>query len=87
MSAFLYGVLGVLGVIILLGGGFYSGWKVHGIYIEKTKKAAAQELTEQERRRLVEDQKSFNMLVNYNADMAYGRVSAADMSDSDQNKE
>ena len=75
MIYILYGVLGVLLTLILFAGGALLGWKAHKVYLEKTKTAIQTELTEQQKREAKEAAKAFDVLVNYNPDVAYGLTS------------
>jgi hypothetical protein len=69
---FLYGVLGTVAVLILFFGGVFAGWKLKQFDERRTAKRFAKELSEEERRRLREEQDAFRQLQNYNTDTAYG---------------
>lgn len=68
----LYGALGVIGVIVLLGVGILCGWKGHIAWQAHTRKAVSEEASEEERRQLQAQQKAFEGMLNYNTEMAYG---------------
>ncbi len=68
----LYGALGTLGVLALVGLGFLAGWKARGEWVKHTRKALAEELTEEERMDVLAQQKAFEGMLNYNMDTAYG---------------
>lgn len=72
MAYVLYGFAGALAVIALLGLGFFVGWKVH----KRSRVITAQELGDQERRRLIQEQEAFKLLQNYNIERAYGMADA-----------
>lgn len=72
MANVLYGALGVFLALLLLSGGFFLGWRASAKINDKTAQREARELSEQERKRLIEDQAAFSQLLNYNADTAYG---------------
>lgn len=72
--SFLYGALGTLAVMILFLGGAFAGWKAHDWLDKRTQKKTAKELTEDERRKLQEQQEAFHVLQNYSVERAYGMV-------------
>ena len=72
MPYVLWGILGAVLALGLFAGGFVAGWKVNNLCRKKSVAAAAEALTEEEKRKLREEQLAFQQLLNYNADMAYG---------------
>lgn len=72
MAYLLYGAGGMLLVLGLLVLGAVIGWKGHISWQKHTERAVVQEATEEEKRQLEAEQKAFNGLMNYNAEMAYG---------------
>lgn len=76
MSYVLYGAGGVLLALALLLSGAVAGWKARGAWIDHTRKAVAEEVSEEEKRRLKAEQQAFDGMLNYNADIAYGGRSA-----------
>lgn len=68
-------VLGAIGVLVVLGLlvlGFSIGWRCRIMWTRHTTRAVKQELTEQERRDLIAQQRAFDSLMNYSAETAYG---------------
>lgn len=70
-------VVGLIGALVGIGLFLFGFW--FGKEMNKPKKVDPTEPTEEEmkqireeRERLIEDQKAFRELMNYNADMAYG---------------
>lgn len=74
----LYGALGVLLVLALVAAGFVGGWSAARAWMRHTKRAAAAEASEEERRALIQEQKAFETMLNYNSDRAYGLVTELD---------
>lgn len=72
MEYILYGALGVVAVLALLAGGFAAGWRAHTLWRVYTRKEAAREATEEERKSLAAEQRAFETMLNYNLDAAYG---------------
>lgn len=72
MTYVLYGALGVLVVLGLLVAGAAIGWKARGAWQDHAKRVVAEEATEEERRQLIESQRAFEGMLNYNAEQAYG---------------
>lgn len=68
----LYGAVGVLAALGLLGLGFFAGWKARKLWQEHTRRAAVQEASEEERRRLEAEQRAFEGLMGYSPETAYG---------------
>ena len=72
MTYVFYGAMGMLAVLGLLAAGTVIGWKAHGAWYERARKAVAEEATEEERRQIVEQQRAFEGMLNYNLEQAYG---------------
>lgn len=72
MTYVLYGAAGILAVLGLLALGGAMGWKIHGVWLDHTRKAVAKEATEEERRLLTEQQRAFEGMLHYNTEQAYG---------------
>lgn len=68
----IYGAVGVLAALVLLGLGFAAGWKASRAWREHARRTAVQEATEEERRRLEAEQRAFEGLMGYNRETAYG---------------
>lgn len=68
---FLIGFLGGLSVVALIGVGFTGGWWAHKAFIRHSA-PKAEKPGEEERRRLIEEQKAFELLQNYSTERAYG---------------
>ena len=72
MIYLLYGAAGVLLVLALLATGALVGWKANNAVSRYSKKRAAEELTEEQRRQFVAQQQAFEDMLHYNQDTAYG---------------
>lgn len=72
MTYVLYGAVGVIVVLLLLCFGFLLGWKARVAWVKHTRRAAADEATEEELRNLKAEQKAFEGMLNYNLETAYG---------------
>lgn len=72
MAYVLYGVGGVLLALALLAAGAAAGWKARGAWIDHTKRAVAEEVSEEEKRREKAEQQAFSGMLNYSAEVAYG---------------
>ena len=72
MTEMLLGAAGALIVLALLGGGFCLGWKAGEWAKLRQGRIAEKEAGLEERRRLMEEQKAFRQMLNYNAETAYG---------------
>lgn len=61
-------------MLLLFGGGVYAGYRLHARYAahEAARQPKPEAPEEQERRRLIEDQKAFRTMMGYNADVAFG---------------
>lgn len=79
----LYGALGAVLVLLLFAAGVYVGYRLHRRYMEHeaSKRPTPIAPEEQERRRLIEDQKAFRDMMGYNAEMAFGVSVAPDFRD------
>lgn len=81
MAYVLYGALGAVLVLLLFATGVYVGFVAHRHYAKgAAPKVKAETPAEREIRRLKADQAAFTQMMNYNADVAYGRMSAQDVS-------
>ena len=74
MTYFLLGAAGTLAVLGLVSLGAFCGWKAR----ERFQQKAVQEVREEERRRVEEDQRAFNDMLNYNIDTAYGMTGSVE---------
>lgn len=81
----LYGAIGAVLVIVLFASGFFLGMRAQKRLDEKNEaiRTSAETPEEKEIRKLKEDQQAFQIMMNYNQDVAYGRVSAADIAGKD----
>ena len=68
MIALVYGALGTILVLALLGLGAFLGWYC-AVHIRKK---TSEEATEEERRHLAAEQRAFECMLGYNPDTAYG---------------
>lgn len=83
MAYIFLGALGAVLALLLFGAGVYVGIKGQGRIFEiSAHKTHTETPAEAERRRLIEDQRAFQTLMNYSPDMAYGFVTAADITGS-----
>ncbi len=74
MKNFFRGAAGTLAVLGLVSLGAFCGWKAK----ERFQQKAVQEVREEERRRVEEDQRAFNDMLNYNIDTAYGMTGSVE---------
>lgn len=65
---FLIGFIGAILCIGLFSGGIYTGLKLY----PRLHKQEREELTEEEHKKLVEQQQAFQQLMNYSVEDAYG---------------
>lgn len=72
----LYGALGALGVLALLGAGFAAGWMGHRLWWERVRTGGGAESGEGERLAALAEQAAFEGMLHYNTDTAYGVVSS-----------
>ena len=72
MTEFLMGALGAIAVLTLLAGGFLLGWRAAGGKSRNRGADMEKEAGMDERRRMLEEQKAFREMLNYNAETAYG---------------
>ena len=68
---FLIGALGAILIIALFAAGVLLGWKLKAADVKRSK-YETDPLTEQEARRLKDEQEAFSMIQNYNVEDAYG---------------
>lgn len=69
---FLYGLAGSLVAFVLLGAGFFMGWKAQEHLAQPREQiGTAPELSAEEKQRLREQQEAFQQLLDYNAEKAY----------------
>lgn len=72
MDNFIFGAVGALAVIALVALGAFIGWKANNAFRAHSTRVAAEEASEEERLRMVADQRAFETMLNYNQDTAYG---------------
>lgn len=72
MTNFVYGCLGVLAVLALLGIGAFLGWKLRRAYDRHNRKVVREGVTEEQIRRFHADQEAFSAMMNYSPEIAYG---------------
>lgn len=75
MMYLVYGVGGMLGVLVLLVLGGYCGWKAHEMFRHYSRRKSAEEWTQEQNRQLVAQQQAFEEMLRYNQDTAYGMAS------------
>ena len=72
----LYGALGCLACLLLIGLGSVLGWKIRGVYDRGFNRSAMTEaeklVQEEQRQKLKAEQQAFHVLQNYSAERAYG---------------
>lgn len=68
----LYGAVGITAVLLLLALGCAIGWKLRKAWEAHTRRAVADEASEEERRAMKAEQQAFESMLNYNMDTAYG---------------
>lgn len=68
MQTFLFGFLGALLCMGLIGTGAAIGWRAHRAF----SRPKAEKPEERERKRLIEEQEAFHQIQNYNVEQAYG---------------
>jgi len=76
MTYILYGAVGVIAVLLLFMAGAYTGWRLRIAYEKHNRKVVHESMTEEQKQRFQQDQQAFEMMLNYNPDMAYGRVAS-----------
>lgn len=81
MEYILYGALGVVLTLALLGCGAYIGY-TFAERKHETERPRAETPGELERQRLIEDHNAFQMQMGYSAEVAYGQVSPVDLAGS-----
>ena len=64
---FIYGFLGAVSCLCLWGGGFVLGWAAH----KHRPNVTAEQLTQQQRQHLREEQEAWHRLHNYSVEDAY----------------
>ena len=79
MSGLLYGAAGALAVLMLLFLGGFLGWKIHDTVQKYRGICAAEEMTQEQRRQLIAQQRAFEEMLGYNQDMAYGMAACLEM--------
>lgn len=85
MLNIVYGAAGAVLVLLLISVGVVIGYKLktHQVEAEAARAPKPETPEEAERRRLIADQKASRLLYNYNADVAYGMVTAKDFETED----
>lgn len=70
---FIYGCLiGSILVFIVFSAGFLTGWALKTADIKHTQRVTAEELTQEQRRRVEEERQAWEALHNYSVADAYG---------------
>lgn len=72
MMYLVYGVGGMLAVLVLLVLGGYCGWKANEMFRHYSRRKTAEEWTQEQNRQLVAQQQAFEEMLRYNQDTAYG---------------
>lgn len=74
---FVYGAAGaVVALLLFLSGGF-AGWKLRGLSAPETAvKPPTETQSEEERRRILDEQKAFGTMMGYDTSMVYGTRSS-----------
>lgn len=72
MNGFIWGVLGVIFALALIVGCLLAGWALNDFYHRKARDTVRRERSAEEERRAREEAAAFQVMVNYNADIAYG---------------
>jgi hypothetical protein len=78
MQNVILGAVGVLAVLALLALGAALGWRARSFWMRHIAQAQQQELTEQEKRAFQAQQRAFDELMGYSADIAYGMDKSLD---------
>ena len=79
MEGFIYGAAGMLSVLLLLAAGAALGWRAGEKRREQQRRERMRERSEGEEKRQREDSEAFNLLMGYNAELAYGLTAAQDL--------
>ena len=74
MVNIVYGALGVIAVLGLLGLGFFMGWNARVKWVDHTTRAVSVEINEQQKRDLEAQQRAFETMMSYNQEVAYGET-------------
>lgn len=79
MTAFVFGAVGALAVLLLFIGGAIMGWKARETYTKHldSLRPAAPELQQpspEELKQFMEDQEAFSAMLHYSPERAYGLV-------------
>lgn len=72
MMYLIYGVGGMLAVLVLLVLGGYCGWKANEMFRHYSRRKTVEEWTQEQNRQLVAQQQAFEEMLRYNQDTAYG---------------
>lgn len=72
MTEMLLGALGALLMLAILGGSFALGWSSCQRMKLRRKQTEEKEMESAERKRMMEEHKAFQQLLNYNVETAYG---------------
>ena len=78
---FLLGFLGAVLAVALFGLGMYAEWKLRERACERQQKVTAEQLTEEQKRMLREEQEAWKALHNYSVEDAYNIYPAPKTSD------
>ena len=71
MTYAVYGGLGMLAVLLLMAAGALLGWRLRVVYVDRAKKTVEETRTEEELRRLREEQDAFDTMLSYNIGDVY----------------
>ena len=75
MEEIIYGAVGMLGALALLGLGVALGWHGQRWWQRQRVRHAAHDTAQRQQ----DDERAFSLLMGYNADLAYGVTAAGDL--------
>ena len=79
MIYLVYGAMGTLMVLALLLTGGFLGWKGREAAVRYSKKSAEQDVSVEQRQKMIEQQEAFEEMLRYNRDTAYAITSGVEM--------